>query len=142
MSAEFTSEVRDIVTARSGGRCEVCGDPAWDVHHRHPRKSGGTKRQWVGLASNALAVCRLCHNLIESRRHLAMLLGWLVPADTDPSLWPVVYRGDKVVLDADGGIERVPDDPERTPCHTSPLEPEHYCSTCGAYNPDSGDACG
>lgn len=104
MSAEFTSAVRDIVTARSGGMCEVCGDPAWDVHHRHPRKSGGTKRAWIGLASNGLHVCRMDHNLIEARRHLARMLGWLVRDGHDPSTTPVLYRGSFVLLDDLGGV--------------------------------------
>jgi len=28
------------------------------------------------------------------------------------------------------------DDTERTPCHTGPLKPEHYCPECGTYNPN------
>lgn len=112
MAGEFSPEVLDIVTGRSGGRCEVCGDPAWDVHHRHPRKSGSTKRAWIGLASNALAVCRLDHNLIESRRTLAYLLGWLVHEGCNPSSEPVVYRGERALLSDDGFVVPVPQQQE------------------------------
>lgn len=107
MSGEFPPEVLSIVTARSGGLCEVCGDPAWDVHHRHPRKAGSTKRGWIALASNALAVCRMDHNLIESRRTLAYLLGWLVREGCDPSCAPVLYRGERVLLGDDGSVTPV-----------------------------------
>jgi hypothetical protein len=105
MAGEFTAEVREIVTNRSGGRCELCEDPAWEPHHRHPRKSGGSKREWLGWPSNALDVCRLCHNLIESRRNLSYKLGWLVPEGFDPSYAPVLYRGRYVLLGVDGSVK-------------------------------------
>jgi hypothetical protein len=105
MAGEFTAEVRDIVVNRSGGMCEVCGDPAWDLHHRHPRKFGSTKRAWIGYASNCLAVCRMDHNLIEARRSLSYLLGWLVREGHDPSTVPVVYRGARVWLGVDGSVK-------------------------------------
>lgn len=108
MSAEFTPEVHQTVTARSGGMCEVCGaERIWDLHHRHPRKSGGTKRAWIGLASNCLGVCRSDHNLIESRRILARLLGWLVPEGFDPAACPVMYRGGWAWLTEDGCVEYI-----------------------------------
>lgn len=106
MSAEFTAEVHAIVNERSGGWCEVCQvERVWDLHHRHPRKAGGTNRAWIGLASNALGVCRMDHNLIESRRYLAMMLGWLVTSGFDPATQPVLIRGEWKRLGADGSVE-------------------------------------
>lgn len=105
MSAEFTPEVRAIIEGRSGNICEVCGSArAWDSHHRRPRMAGGTRRADVGTAANALHTCRMCHNLIESHRNLARLLGWLVPSSLSPEACPVVYRGEWVHLDAGGSI--------------------------------------
>jgi hypothetical protein len=106
VSAEFTAEVHATVNERSEGWCEVCGvERVYDVHHRHPRKSGGTKRYWIGLASNALGVCRMDHNLIEARRKLAMMFGWLVPEGHDPESQPVLYRGEWKRLGSDGSVE-------------------------------------
>ena len=84
----------------------MCGaERVWDAHHRHPRKAGGTRREWIGYPSNALAVCRHDHNLIESRRTLAELLGWLVPEGSDPAQTPVMYRGGWAWLTEDGRVE-------------------------------------
>ncbi len=108
MSAEFTPAVHAVITERSGGVCEVCGaERAWDAHHRHPRKAGGTKRDWIGLPSNALSCCRECHTLIEIRRNLARLLGWLVPEGYDPAETPVMYRGSWSWLTEDGRVEHL-----------------------------------
>lgn len=108
MSAEFTPAVHAVITARSGGVCEVCGfERAWDKHHRHPRKAGGTRRDWIGLPSNALDVCRSDHNLIESRRALARLMGWLVPEGHNPADIPVLYRGHWVHLTEDGQLQHL-----------------------------------
>ncbi len=108
MSGEFTPAVHQAITQRSGGMCEVCGlERAWDKHHRHPRKSGGTKRDWIGLPSNALDVCRSDHNLIDSRRHLARLFGWLIPEGKDPAECPVMYRGGWAWLTEDGRVEPI-----------------------------------
>lgn len=108
MSAEFTPAVYQIIRERSGGICEVCGaEQVWDAHHRHPRKSGGTKRDWIGLPSNALGVCRHDHNLIESRRHLSRLLGWLVPEGFNPAAMPVMYRGAWMWVSEQGHVEPI-----------------------------------
>lgn len=108
MSAEFTPAVHAVVNERSGGVCEVCGaERAWDKHHRHPRKSGGTRREWIGLPSNCLDVCRSDHNLIESRRQLARVMGWLVPEGHDPADVPVLYRGRWLFLGSDGGLQPI-----------------------------------
>jgi hypothetical protein len=44
--------------------CEVCkAAPARDVHHRVPRRLGGTDRD-----DNLIAVCKVCHLAIEPLR--------------------------------------------------------------------------
>ena len=39
--------------------CEVCGNPATDIHHIDARGMGGSKEKDV--ISNLQAVCRSCH---------------------------------------------------------------------------------
>ena len=40
-------------------------------------------------------------------------------------------------------VDSIPQ-PTDADCHVQPLQPEHYCPECGAYNPEPfiGDACG
>lgn len=105
MSAEFTPKVHAILTERSNGVCEVCDAArAWDAHHRRPRGMGGTRRADSATPAAGLHVCRACHNLLESHRDLAKLLGWLVPSTGSPAATPVLRRGQWVLLDDDGGI--------------------------------------
>lgn len=108
MTAEFTAETSALITARSGGVCEMCGeDPAVQKHHRRARGMGGTRRPQSASPANALDLCRDCHHFTEVYRRLARLLGWLVPQHADPAVVPVVYRGERVLLTDDGGIEAV-----------------------------------
>lgn len=106
MSGQFTPAVHAVIRERSGGVCEGCGaERAWDAHHRHPRKMGGTKRAWIGLPSNAAHFCRQCHTVAETNRTLAKLLGWLVPEGHDPELERFLYRGEYRLLTSDGGVD-------------------------------------
>lgn len=43
-----------IVMERSAGRCEVCGAPGTNTHHRAGRGMGGSKDPRLGLPSNLL----------------------------------------------------------------------------------------
>lgn len=100
----FPPEVRDIITHRSGGDCEICeAARAADIHHRRPRNSGGTRRPETNRASNGLALCRGCHQLVESYRNVATKLGWLVPQRFEPADCPVLYRGEWRFL-TDAGV--------------------------------------
>jgi hypothetical protein len=71
---------------------------------------GSTKRPETNLASAALDVCRPCHNVIESHRNLATLLGWLVPQGFNPETQPCLRRGDWVFLENSGGWRYSDDD--------------------------------
>lgn len=102
----FPPAVHDQIEGRSGGICEICGlDRVHEHHHRRPRGAGGTRRGDTNTASNGLGLCRDCHRFTESYRRLATLLGWLVPQSCDPATYPVIYRGEKVLLADDGRIE-------------------------------------
>jgi len=74
-----SSEVQQLVIERSGGRCERCRAPAVDIHHRKARGMGGTRDPRINCASNLVALCRGCHELIESRRTRSYGQGWLIP---------------------------------------------------------------
>lgn len=86
-----SAAVLDLVRARCGGRCERCAAPldGGDAHHRIPRGMGGTRDARVNQASAIVALCRPCHDYIESRRSSAQVDGWLVPRGMHPSRIPV-----------------------------------------------------
>ena len=80
MAGEFPQVVRLLIMERSGQICERCAcHPASDIHHRCPRKKGGSRLTWMGLASNGVALCRPCHDWAEANRgDEAFDLGWRI----------------------------------------------------------------
>ena len=110
MTVGFTPEQRRDALLRNGGICELCGAArATDVHHRQPRGMGGARGQRaarVNALSNALALCRVCHDTVERDRPAAMSHGWLVPRHEDPAATPAfldVWLGRGPVLLGDDG---------------------------------------
>ncbi|ORA02137.1 hypothetical protein BST17_24825 [Mycolicibacterium bacteremicum] len=106
----FTPAVKAIVYERAGGLCERCGNHHTDVqyHHRRPRGSGGSRRADTNLPANCLLLGASCHHATEMGRTTAYEFGWLVRQGHNPSEVPVFRRGAWVLLDNDGGFERVP----------------------------------
>lgn len=99
---------RLVVWERSGGMCEMahgCNAMAVDVHHRKPRRSGGTKDPLVNSPANLLAICRAGHNWVESNRMEALLQGLLLHSTEQPRGVPVVLRYGLVHLTHDGQWE-------------------------------------
>lgn len=100
-----TSAHRRAVQARSRMRCERCAaDLRWTpahLHHRQPRKIGGTSRP--ERLSNLLLLCSWCHDDVEHDRAAAYAAGWLVREPTDPATVPVTLAAATVYLDDDGG---------------------------------------
>ncbi|OIN80191.1 hypothetical protein [Mycobacterium malmoense] len=92
----FTPDVVELVTMRSGCHCEVmatgCTLLVEQMHHRRPRGMGGSRRPDTNTAANALAVCRRCHNRIESMRTWARGNGFVLPQHADPAAEPVWWR--------------------------------------------------
>lgn len=88
-----TPKHRRLVQARAQMRCETCAaDLRWTpahVHHRRPRKIGGTTRPDANQPANLLLVCARCHAAIESNRSVAYDAGWLVREPADPADVPV-----------------------------------------------------
>jgi hypothetical protein len=60
--------------------CGVFTDSG-QFHHRNPRRMGGTRRESLGRASNAMYLHQSCHERVESNRHEAYVNGWLLYAD-------------------------------------------------------------
>lgn len=92
--ASFDIKIRTLILNRCKGYCEMCGIPTdfGQFHHRNPRRMGGTRRETLGLASNALYLHQQCHERVESDRHEAYVNGWLlysadVPSECKVKLW-------------------------------------------------------
>ena len=103
-------ESHKTVKARDMGRCWVCDRRSTQVHHRHPRKMGGTNLSWPNLPANLICVCNTCHGQIEGERVWAINRGFLIPYFRVPSDWPIQTKlGHWVLLDNEGGMKAVPE---------------------------------
>lgn len=96
-----TAAVRQLIAARSTGRCEWpgCPRPATDVHHRLNRKAGGrhgAASDRINGAGWLLAACRPHHDTVTSPtgevRALVERMGWLLREHQDAETTPVVTR--------------------------------------------------
>lgn len=99
----------ELIEARSQGVCEACGeDRARPIHHRRPRRMGGTRRTDVNLPSNLLHISDSCHLHIETWRQWSLDRGLLLRDDDAPRREQVLYRGEWRYLDNAGGFEPPP----------------------------------
>lgn len=96
-----------MVIARAGERCERCGAPGADIHHRRARGMGGSRDPHANLPGNLVLLCRGCHDWIESRRSWAYGQGWLIPHDVrinpETVSVPTAMHG-RVLLADDGSV--------------------------------------
>lgn len=90
---------------RSFGLCEICGKARATQKHHRLHRSHGT----LDTVENLLDVCGSgnhtgCHGLAHSdpKRYEN---GWAVKSGFDPATVPVLYRGRRTILTADGGLE-------------------------------------
>jgi hypothetical protein len=108
--------VRRAIYARAGERCEVGATAecrargGWfdavtgrSLHHRRPRRMGGTRAVDVHDPANLLAVCGVgslggCHAHIERNRLEALRNGWLLNSGADPGARACTIRDGAVVL--------------------------------------------
>ena len=89
----FTPGVRAAILQAHPG-CVGCGRPVTEVHHRAPRRAGGTRRVEVGAPYNGVGLCQREHAWAESHRTQATLLGWLrwtLLDDHPPPCWCITH---------------------------------------------------
>lgn len=102
--------VAELVIERDKGECVAqvthigLGRLYEQLHHRKPRRMGGSRDPGVNLPQNLICLCRPCHEWIESHRAEAMDKGWLVRGNQDIVTTPLVYRGTDRYLMPDGTI--------------------------------------
>lgn len=106
----FPPEVRELIKARAGGRCEICGYTASDMeaHDRRARGVMGSLHRVADASSGGLWLCGECQRIAESYRSHALDRGWLVRQSKSPLATPVLYRGAWVLLDDEGNTYRIP----------------------------------
>lgn len=139
-------EVVDLVLERAGYSCELDGAAVGDrrgvdhhIHHRRPRRMGGSQLPDTNGPQNLLLLCPPCHEMVESERTAAYRGGWLVRQNSDPARTPVLICGAAVFLAPDGRYSDRP--PARCPeCRCDPTECEvddtgehcaiRQCGTC------------
>lgn len=81
---------------------------AFSVHHRRPRRMGGTKRADANAAQNLLILCGSgvtgCHGWVESNRTEAYSRGYLLYDRDNPAEHPFKDgEGRWWLLDEEGG---------------------------------------
>lgn len=99
---------------RSQGHCEITGvmlsgerSVGWHVHHRRPRKAGGTRWPGINGIENLLLLSPAAHARVESERSEAYANGWLVRQNDIPAATPVLVCGHTVMLTDDAGYRPV-----------------------------------
>lgn len=94
----------ELVRERSFGLCEGCGmRPATEMHHRLYRSHGG-----LDTVENLLHLCGRgntsgCHGDAHTGTD-RYVLGWAVRTGYDPADVWVLYRGNPLILTAEGGL--------------------------------------
>lgn len=102
-------EVVDLVLERAQYSCELDGAQIGDrrgvdyhVHHRRPRRMGGSQLPDTNQPQNLLILCARCHTDVESLRTVAYEGGWLVRQHEDPATVPVLILAQLRLLTPDG----------------------------------------
>lgn len=118
-----TPKTRALVLDRAGQACERCWRPInsnMSLHHRRPRRMGGTKRIDANQPQNLLVLCGSgttgCHGWIESHRTTGYADGILLYDLDDPAESP--YRdaaGNWWLLSVEGDRTRITHNIQPTP---------------------------
>lgn len=107
-----SASVRDLVIQRARYLCERCGcgaDGSLQIHHRRPRRMGGTRDPAINLPPNLLLLCLACHANVESHRFAAYDDGFLVPMGSSPAAVAVnIFGRGRQYLDNEGGYRPEP----------------------------------
>jgi 5-methylcytosine-specific restriction protein A len=89
---EFTEKTRALIMARFDGRCYYCGlrvEGNGQIHHRLPRRLGGSGSLLVSDIANGVYLHGRCHDRIESQREKAIINGWILKMGSDPTVIPI-----------------------------------------------------
>jgi 5-methylcytosine-specific restriction endonuclease McrA len=109
--------VRDEVKKRASYGCEICGrwlgEHDGEIHHRHGRQIGGTRRAWINWLTNLVYLCQPCHRMVtdtKGNRAVYEDNGWLVREGIDPAdaAVEVAFLGRRF-LGIKGGYQFEPD---------------------------------
>lgn len=133
-----TESTRRTVIERAMQHCELCNRPISgpaSVHHRRPRRMGGTRRSDTNSPSNLLLLCGSgttgCHGWVESHRRESLDSGVLLyDRDQPPDhpyqdrlgrWWTLTDEGTKHVTNprADSGVVSVDTDSKGTTVTTT-----------------------
>ena len=113
----FSERTRELVRQRANNRCDLCGSRILagvaQLHHRSPRKAGGSSNADLGSPANALLLHVLCHARVEKDRSRSYSMGWLVHAWDNPAEIPVRLFNGWFMLTVEG--ECVPTSPVPSP---------------------------
>lgn len=108
-------EVVDLVYERAQWSCEIDGAQVGDrrgvdhhVHHRRPRRMGGSQLPDTNAPYNLMLLCPDCHSMVESERTAAYEGGWLVRQGSDPAQVAVLILAELRYLTADGKYASLP----------------------------------
>lgn len=102
-----TQAVRDLVYARDGMACTLCGSTyPLTLQHRRARGMGGTLRPETNSPAALVVLCGSgttgCHGLIEAQPDLARARGYRVGQYVDPADVPILWHGSWRFLTAEG----------------------------------------
>ena len=98
-------DIAEVVRDRADGACEMllhphCVGMAQQMHHRQMRSQGGEH-----TVENLIHICAACHHYAHMHPAISYTHGYLVKSHGDPAEVPVTYRGQPVILTADGQVE-------------------------------------
>lgn len=86
----FSPSVNAAIRRAHLDLCVGCARPVEEVHHRCPRRAGGTSNPAIAEPWNGLGLCCWDHAWSEAHRDHARLLGWLTHTpDPDAPFWTV-----------------------------------------------------
>lgn len=94
-----TEQTREAVITRAAYHCELCNRPISgpaSVHHRRPRRMGGTRRADTNSPANLLLLCGSgttgCHGWVELHRREGLDAGVILYDRDNPTEHPFMDR--------------------------------------------------
>lgn len=117
----FSNRTRLFICERDGWLCCRCGTPrGLQIHHRLPRRMGGTSEPMVSHPDNGVLLCHVCHAWVERNRDQARSEGWLLDKVSDVGVVGVApertWRGGARLTDAKVDVhDKVGDPPVPSP---------------------------